>query len=57
MEHRMLFGEAKLVFRKALLFYALKGLGVDTNPEARRTKDQQITLLNQNQVTLNQSAR
>lgn len=33
--------------RKALLYYALKRLGLDTDPAARRPQDQQIVLLNQ----------
>jgi hypothetical protein len=32
--------------RKALLYYALKRLGLDTDPAARRPQDQQIVLLN-----------
>jgi hypothetical protein len=38
---------AKIPVRKALLFYALKRLGLDTDPAARRPQDQQIVLLNQ----------
>ncbi len=34
------------VVRKALLYYALKRLGLDTDPAARRPQDQQIVLLN-----------
>ena len=38
---------AKIRVRKALLYYALKRLGLDTDPAARRPQDQQIVLLNQ----------
>jgi hypothetical protein len=37
---------AKISVRKALLYYALKRLGLDTDPAARRPQDQQIILLN-----------
>jgi hypothetical protein len=37
---------AKIRVRKALLYYALKRLGLDTDPAARRPQDQQIVLLN-----------
>ena len=51
------FGERLLLYRhqtdafaiaahKALLYYALKGLGLDTDPAARRAQDQQIVLPN-----------
>jgi len=36
--------------RRALLFYALKRLGLDTDPAARRPQDQQIVLLNSDRV-------
>lgn len=39
-------GSAKIPVRKALLYYALKRLGLDTDPSARRPQDQQIVLLN-----------
>jgi hypothetical protein len=38
----------KIRVRKALLYYVLKHLGLDTDPAARRPQDQQIVLLNQN---------
>jgi hypothetical protein len=38
--------KAKIQVRKALLYYALKRLGLDTAPAARRPQDQQIVLLN-----------
>ncbi len=37
----------KIPVRKALLYYALKRLGLDTDPAARRPQDQQIVLLSQ----------
>lgn len=36
--------------RMALLSYALKRLGLDTDPTARQPQDQQIILLNRAQV-------
>ncbi|TCD06907.1 WYL domain-containing protein [Erythrobacteraceae bacterium CFH 75059] len=36
--------------RRALLYYALKRLGLDTDPAARKPQDQQIILLNTNDV-------
>ena len=38
--------KVKIPVRKALLYYALKRLGLDTDPAARRAQDQQIVLLN-----------
>jgi len=38
---------AKIRVRKALLYYALKRLGLDTDPAVRRPQDQQIVLLSQ----------
>ena len=43
-------GKAKIPVRKALLYYALKRLGLDTDPTARRPADQQIVLLNRGKV-------
>ena len=42
----MVDGRAEIAVRKALLFYALKRLGLDTDPAARRPQDQQIVLKN-----------
>jgi hypothetical protein len=39
-------GKATILVRRALLYYALKRLGLDTDPAARRPQDQQIILLN-----------
>lgn len=44
MDYGMIDGRADIVVRKALLFYALKRLGLDTDPAARRPQDQQIVL-------------
>jgi hypothetical protein len=39
-------GQVTILVRKALLYYALKRLGLDTDLAARRPQDQQIVLLN-----------
>ena len=39
-------GKAAILVRRALLYYALKRLGLDTDPSARKSQDQQIVLLN-----------
>ena len=44
MDYCMIAGRADIVVRKALLFYALKRLGLDADPAARRPQDQQIVL-------------
>lgn len=51
LDYGMRGGKAKIPVRKALLYYALKRLGLDTDPDARRPQDQQIVLLNQKDVT------
>ena len=43
-------GRVQISVRRALLFYALKHLGLDTDPAARRPHDQQIVLLNRDEV-------
>lgn len=48
---------AKISVRKALLYYALKRLGLDTDPKARRPQDQQIVLLNQEPLFAAASAK
>ena len=50
MDYGMHGGKAEIVVRKALLFYALKRLGLDTDPAARRPRDQQIVLLETSEV-------
>ena len=39
-------GKTTVSVKRALLYYALKRLGLDTDPSARRPQDQQIVLLN-----------
>jgi hypothetical protein len=46
MDYGMEEGRAQIPVRRALLFYALKRLGLDTDPAARRPQDQQIVLMN-----------
>lgn len=43
-------GCVKIPVRRALLYYALKRLGLDTDPAARRPQDQQIVLLNREAI-------
>jgi hypothetical protein len=50
MDYGMEQGRAHIAVRRALLFYALKRLGLDTDPAARRPQDQQIVLLNRDEV-------
>lgn len=46
LDYGMRGGKAKIKVRRALLYYALRRLGLDTDPGARRPQDQQIVLLN-----------
>lgn len=50
LDYGMRGGRAEIRVRKALLYYALKRLGLDTDPSARRPQDQQIVLLNSGAV-------
>lgn len=50
MDYGMEEGRAQIPVRRALLFYALKRLGLDTDPAARKPQDQQIVLLNAAEV-------
>lgn len=50
LDYGMRGGRARLRVRKALRYYALRRLGLDTPPEARRPQDQQIVLLNEGGV-------
>lgn len=50
LDYGMRSGRAKIFVRKALLYYALKRLGLDTDPAARQPQDQQIILLNRQAV-------
>ena len=47
LDYGMRGGRARIRVRKALRYYALRRLGLDTPPEARRPQDQQIVLLNE----------
>lgn len=51
MDYGMEEGRAQIPVRRALLFYALKRLGLDTDPAARRPQDQQIVLLNASEIS------
>ena len=42
----MLEGKVHILVRRALLFFALRRLGLDTHPVARRPQDQQIVPVN-----------
>lgn len=46
LDYGMRSGRAKIPVRKALLYYALRRLGLDADPATRKPKDQQIVLLN-----------
>ncbi|ALJ12286.1 WYL domain-containing protein [Sphingopyxis macrogoltabida] len=46
LDYGMEAGVTTITVRRALLYYALKRLGLDTDPAARRPQDQQIVLLN-----------
>lgn len=50
MDYGMIDGVANISVRRALLYYALKRLGLDTDPGARRPQDQQIVLLNRDRI-------
>lgn len=53
MDYGMEEGKAHIPVRRALLFYALKRLGLDTDPAARQPRDQQIVLLNREVIVEN----
>ena len=53
LDYGMRVGKTKIKVRKALLYYALRRLGLDTDPNARRPEDQQIVLLNREVVDEN----
>jgi predicted DNA-binding transcriptional regulator YafY len=50
LDYGMREGKISIPVRKALLSYALKRLGLDTDPAARRPQDQQIVLLNRTEL-------
>ncbi|KTE10786.1 WYL domain-containing protein [Sphingopyxis sp. H115] len=52
LDYAMEGGRATIPVKRALLYYALKRLGLDTDPSARRPQDQQIVLLNWHEVNL-----
>ena len=43
-------GQVTILVRQALLYYALKRLGLDTDPAARKPQDQQIVLLHKEAI-------
>lgn len=50
LDYGMTDGQVTIPVRRALLYYTLKRLGLDTHPRARRPQDQQIVLLNADEV-------
>lgn len=50
LDYGMRGAKAKIKVRRALLYYALRRLGLDTDPSARKPQDQQIVLLNREVV-------
>lgn len=52
LDYGMRGGKSKICVRRALLYYALKRLGLDASSEARRAQDQQIVLLNRDAIGL-----
>lgn len=52
LDYGMRGGKAKIKVRRALLYYALRRLGLDTDPAARRPQDQQIVLLNSSEFRI-----
>lgn len=46
-------GSVTIPVGRALLYYALKRLGLDTDPSARKPQDQQIVLLNREAIHAN----
>ena len=45
LDYGMMGGKAEIKVRRALLYYALRRLGLDTDPTARKPHDQQIVLV------------
>jgi hypothetical protein len=50
LDYGMSGGKAEIRVRRALLYYALRRLGLDTDPAARKPHDQQIVLLNRDVI-------
>ncbi len=46
LDYGMTDGKVEIRVRRALLYYALRRLGLDTDPAARQPHEQQIVLLN-----------
>lgn len=57
LDYGMQNGRAVIPVRRALLYYALKRLGLDTDPAARKPQDQQIVLLNAVEISTKAQAR
>jgi predicted DNA-binding transcriptional regulator YafY len=57
LDYEMRGGRAKIPVRRALLYYALKRLGLDIDPAARHPQDQQIVLINRANTLTALSAR
>ena len=53
LDYGMRGGKAEIKVRRALLYYALRRLGLDTDPAARKPQDQQIVLLREGDVDEN----
>lgn len=53
LDYGMPAGKAKIEVRRALLYYALRRLGLDTDPSSRIPQDQQIVLLNREVIDEN----
>lgn len=51
LDYGMKGGKAEIRVRRALLYYALRRLGLDTDPAARKPQDQQIVLLNRETIS------
>jgi len=50
LDYGMRGGKTKIKVRRALLYYALKRLGLDTDPSARKSQEQQIVIINRDFV-------
>lgn len=57
LDYGMQNGRVVIPVRRALLYYALKRLGLDTDPAARKPQDQQIVLLNAVELSTKAQAR
>lgn len=52
LDYGMQNGRVVIPVRRALLYYALKRLGLDTDPAARNPQDQQIVLINKDAIAV-----